>query len=117
MRLPRQPYSLLLPLLLLALSACAALGIAPAQSLDQRIAYAKGVDTAVLTASTAALRAQQISSADHEHVIKIAEQAKSLLDSAEALTSTDPTAAGAKLQLATAVLTELQSYLNSRKKV
>lgn len=102
-------------LVLVLLTACASLGIVPAQSLDQRIAYAKGVDTAVLTASTAALRAQEITSGDHEHVIAIADQAKSVLDSAVLLADTDPAAADSKLQLATSILTELQGYLNSRK--
>ncbi len=111
----RLPLFSLLPLILL-LSACASLGIAPAQSLEQKIAYAQGVDTAVLTASTSALRAGKISADDHEHVIAIAEQAKALIDSAKLLATTDATAANAKLQMATVILTELQNYLNSRKK-
>lgn len=104
-----------LPLLVLLLCSCAQLGIAPAQSFDQKLAYAEQVDTAVLTASTAALRAQQISSADHEHVIAIADQVKGLIDSAKLLSTTDPAGANAKLALATSVLTQLQTYLNSRK--
>lgn len=111
-----RPQRLYLPLLLVLLAGCQSLGIAPAESLDQRIAYAQGVDTAVLTASTAALRAEQITADDHEHVIKIAEQAKALIDSAKLLSATDETAAAGKLQMATAVLTELQRYLNSRKR-
>lgn len=102
-------------LALMTLSACAQLGIAPAQSFDQKLAYAEQVDTAVLTASTASLRAQQISSSDHEHVITIADQAKGLIDSAKLLSTTDPAGANAKLALATSVLTQLQQYLNSRK--
>lgn len=98
------------------LTACAALGIAPAQNLEQKIAYAQGVNTAVLTSSTAALRAQQITGDDHEHVIKIAEQAKALTDSARLLSATDTDAAARKLQMATVILTELQTWLNSRKR-
>jgi len=101
--------------LLLVLSSCAQLGIAPAKSFDQKLAYAEQVDTAVLSASTSALRAGQITSADQQQVITLADQAKGLIDAAKALSTTDPTGASAKLALATAVLTQLQTYLNSRK--
>jgi hypothetical protein len=101
--------------LFVLLSACAPLGINTAQSFDQKLAYAAQVNTSVLTASTAALRAKQISSKDHEEVIRLADQAKGLIDSARLLSSTNPQAAQAKLALATVVLTELQAYLNSRK--
>lgn len=103
-------------LTLVLLCSCAQLGIVPAQSFDQKLAYAEQVDTSVLMASTAALRAQQISSDDHEKVIAMADQAKSLIDSAKLLSTTDPTGANAKLALATSVLTQLQTYLNSRKR-
>jgi hypothetical protein len=105
-----------LPLILFLLCSCAQLGIAPAQSFDQKLAYAEQVDTAVLTASTSAVRAQQISSDDHQKVITVADQAKALIDSARPLSTTDPTAANAKLALATSVLQQLQNYLNSRKR-
>ena len=111
----KRTYSLFLPLFLLTLGACASLGIAPAESLDQKIAYAKGIDTSVLTASTASLRAGEISSDDHEHVIKIADQAKAILDSAQLLAGSDPQAAGDKLKLANTMLVELQAYLSARK--
>lgn len=104
----------LLPLLLL-LTACQSLGLNTPQSFDQKLAYAEQADTAVLTAATASLRAQQITSADQEQVIKLADEAKALIDSAKLLSSSDPTAANAKLALASAVLTQLQTYLNSRK--
>src|SRR5688572_27375488 len=68
--------------LFVLLSACAPLGINTAQSFDQKLAYAAQVNTSVLTASTAALRAKQISSKDHEEVIRLADQAKGLIDSA-----------------------------------
>jgi len=105
-----------LPILMMILASCAALGLEQAQSLDQKIAYAQGIDTAILTASTAAVRARQITSDDHEHVIEIAEQAKALIDSAELLSATDTDAAARKLQMATVILTEIQSWLNSRKR-
>lgn len=102
-------------LCLLFLTGCAAIGLSPAQGLDQKLAYAEGVDTAVLAASTAALTAGQITSADQAQVINLADQAKTLIDSARQLEATDTTAASAKLTLANGVLTQLQAYLNSRK--
>ena len=113
MRLKLNPAAFVL---LVLLTGCAALGISTPQSLDERLAYAQTIDTAVLAASTSALRAGQISADDHEHVIKIADQVKGLIDSARAIASTDSEGADAKLRLATAILTEIQSFLNSRKK-
>ncbi len=104
-----------LSLALVLLCSCAQLGIAPAQSFDQKLAYAEQIDTAVLTASTAALRDQQISSADHQKMIALADQAKGLIDSARLLSTSDLTAANQKLTLATAILQRLQTYLTSRK--
>src|SRR6266852_6028243 len=105
-----------LPLsLLLLLGSCSSVGLAPAQSFDQKLAYAEQVDTSVLTASTASLRAGQISSADQQQVITMADQAKALIDSAKLLEATDPIQANAKLALASAVLTQIQSYLTARK--
>jgi DNA uptake protein ComE-like DNA-binding protein len=107
--------TLRLPLLLALalLVSCAQLGIAPAQSFDQKLAYAEQADAAVLTASTASLRAQQISSADHEKVIAMADQAKGFIDAAKL--ASNPADANAKLALATAVLTQIQTYITAHK--
>lgn len=108
--------TLILPLLALLIASCASLGITSPESFDQKLIYAYGVNTSVLTAATASLRAHEISSDDHAEAMKLSDQAKTLLDSAKLLSGTDPNAANAKLQLATTVLTELQAYLNSRKR-
>lgn len=104
----------LLPLLLLVLSACSTLGVAPAQSFDQKLAYAYATHTAVLTTATNALSAGTIKSADAEQVLKLADESRALLDGAKAVSSTDPTMAGNKLALAASILTQLQSYLQAR---
>lgn len=102
--------------LLLILTACASLGIESPQSFDQRLAYSQGVATSVLSASTASLRAEEITSDDHAHVIAIVDQAKALIDSAKLLSASDLPAANAKLQAATQVLVQIQAYLDSRKR-
>lgn len=97
------------------LSACAALGIVQAQSFDQRLAYALGVNTSVRDTSTSALDAGTITSADMEHVLKFNDQARSLLDAARvAHQAGDTETAEGRLLLATNILTQLQAYLRSR---
>lgn len=105
----------LILLMALCIAGCSTLGITSPQSFDQKLIYASGVNTSVLTGATAALRAHEISSEDHAQAMKLADEANTLIASAKLLSGTDPTAANAKLELATAVLTQLQTYLNSRK--
>jgi len=105
---------LLLPLLALLLSACASLGIAPAETFNQKVAYAIGVHTAVLQAATKGVTAGTISSADGEAILKQADDAKVLIDGAVGLsTSGDATGATNRLAIAVSALTALQTYLAS----
>lgn len=100
--------------LLLMLSACASLGMQPAQTFNQKLAYAIGIHTAVLQATTAAVNAHTLSSSDAQAVLTQADNARTLLDAAAAAnTAGDITGATNKLQIATAALTALQSYLNT----
>lgn len=97
------------------LSACSALGIVQPQSFDQRLAYAAGVNTAVRDASTSALDGGTISSADMEHVLKLNDQTRVLLDAARAASQAgDTETAEGRLLLATNILTQLQAYLRSK---
>ena len=99
---------------LLLLAACAQLGLAPASSLDQRIAYAYGTHTAVLESTTAALEAGDIGIEDAQRVLKVADQSRQALDAAKlALNAGDVQTAEGRLQLAVSLLTELQTYLRS----
>lgn len=100
--------------LLMVLAACQSLGLAPAQTFDQKLAYAYGTHTAVLQAATAAVNAGSITPADGQAVFALAQQSRTLLDSARTLEATDATAAGNKLALAAAVLAQLQTFLQSR---
>lgn len=100
-------------ILTLLLWGCAQLGLAPAQTFDQKVAYAYGTHTAVLQATTAALTAKAITVDDAKHVATLADQSKALLDAARL--AGDPTEASNKLLLATAILTQLQQYLQTHK--
>lgn len=106
---------LYLALLLFVCAACAQLGLAPAQSFDQKLAYAYGTVTAVTQAATAALNSKDITSADAEQILRLRDESRSILDAAKVASSVgDTTTANGKLLLATSILTQLQAYLNSR---
>jgi len=113
--LKQYPRFLVLVLLSAALlNGCASLGVTPAQTFDQKVAYAIGVHTAVLQASTNAVTAGSMSSSDAQSVLSQADNAKAILDAAIAANSAgDLTGATNKLAIASAALAALQSYLNS----
>jgi hypothetical protein len=96
---------------------CAQLGLQPAQTVPQKIAYAYGVHTAVLTAAASSLAAKTIDVPTAKEVATLADQSRALLDSAKAIADSggDLTAASSKLALATAILTQLQTYLQGSK--
>lgn len=103
-----------LPFVLL-LAACAQLGLAPASTLTERLAYAYGTHTAVLQATTSSLDAGDIKSEDAERILKIADQSRQALDAAKlAIGAGDTQTAEGRLQLATAILIELQAYLRRK---
>lgn len=96
------------------ITGCASLGLTPAGSFDARLAYAYGTHTAVLQAASAAVTAGTISKKDGETVLTLATQSRALLDSARAVENTDPTTAAGRLTLAVNVLTQIQTYLQSK---
>ena len=96
------------------ITACASLGLAPADSFDARLAYAYGTHTAVLQAASAAVNAGTLTPKDGEAVLTLAQQSRTLLDSARAVESTDPSTAAGRLTLAASILTQLQTFLQSR---
>lgn len=115
MRLPQRPYSLLLPLLLLALSACATLGIEAPKDIPDRIAYVTSGADAVVVSATNALNAHAISSSDAQYVSAAGRQLSALAEAAS--TETDPRAAQDRLALAEGVLKQLQVYVATHQKV
>lgn len=105
-----RPLRLLLLPLLLVLSACAAL--TPPKSFDDRLAYAYGTHTAVLTAAARSVSAQEITSGQAETVLQLADESRQVLDAARlAAAAGDARTADGQLALATNVLTQLQLYL------
>lgn len=101
--------------LFVLLSACSQLGLAPADSFDKKLAYAYGTHTAVLQSATSAVVHKDITPDDGKQVLKLADESRGLLDAAKDLSVTgDLTGAGNKLVLATAILTQLQTYLRAK---
>jgi hypothetical protein len=101
--------------IILLLVGCASLGLAPAQTFDQKLAYAYGTHSAVQQGATQALADKTLSSTDAMQVLKLADESRALLDAARAAAKVgDPTTANGKLVLATSILTQLQTYLRSK---
>lgn len=99
---------------LVLLAGCAQMGLAPAKSFDDRLAYAYAVNTSLREASTSALNAKQITSDDMEHVMAVNDQARSILDAARSMKVTDLHTAEARLVLATSLLAQLQQFLKDK---
>lgn len=102
----------LIPLLLLLLSGCASLGLAPAPTLDDKLVYAyAGVDTA-LQSITSATTSGLLSSNKATQANQMTLAVKTSLDQAK-LAEASGNVQGAQndLALATAALTALQAFL------
>jgi hypothetical protein len=99
-----------------SLAACAQLGLAPARSLDDRLAYAYAVHTAVVEVISSAAQTGQLPAIEARQAANLAENSRQLLDAARALEQTDAKGANSRLTLATAVLDQLQTYLRNRGK-
>ena len=103
--------------LLLLTAACTSMGLQSATSLDQKIAYAYGTHTAVLTAAGNALEAGSITADDASQVLRLADESRVLLDGARlAATGGDVATAEGRLTLATNLLQQLLDYLNAKGK-
>lgn len=97
-----------------ALAACATLLVSP-QSVSEKIAAGYIAQTSVLRAATVALNTGDISSADAEQVLKIATEARKVLDGAKlASEAGDVKTAEGRLAMATTILTELQAFLREK---
>lgn len=105
---------LFLPLLLI-LTACASLGLAPASSFEERLAYAMSQNAAVRNTAAVSLEHQEISLEDAQRVLKITDEVRTVLDAARlAAGAGDVSTAEGRLQLATSILVNLQAYLRNR---
>jgi hypothetical protein len=101
--------------LLVLLTACAPLGLAPASTFEERLAYAVSQNAAVRSAASVSLERNEIGLEDAQRVLKITDEVRTALDAARLASGAgDVSTAEGRLQLATAILVELQNYLRSR---
>lgn len=115
----RHPFAAIASLyfLFLLLAGCASLGLAPASTFEQKLAYAVSQNAAVRTAAANALDAGDIQLADAQSVLKLTDESRTLLDAARvAAGAGDLSTAEARLGLATTILVKLQAYLRERNK-
>lgn len=99
----------------MVLVGCASLGTEPAQTFSQKLAYAEGVHSAVLDATTSAVTAGTVGSADAQKILVQADQAEVVLNAAAAAHKAgDEAGANAKLAVALNALTALQEYLRAQ---
>lgn len=104
-----------LPLLLI-LTACASLGLAPASTFEERLAYAVSQNAAVRQAAAVSLENGEISLEDAQYVLKLTDESRKLLDAARLASGVgDVSTAEGRLSVAVSVLTNLQAYLRSKK--
>lgn len=97
----------------LMLGACASLGLAQPQTLDQKLAYGYAGVTTALNTITTATTAGQLTSAQATEANNLALQVKAILDNARALEGNDATAAQNDLTLALSSLTAVQQFLTA----
>jgi hypothetical protein len=101
--------------LLLILTACGSLGLAPASSFEERIAYAVSQNAAVRKAAAVSLERNEIALEDAQRVLKITDEIRTALDAARlAAGAGDVSTAEGRLQFATSILINVQAYLRSR---
>lgn len=104
----------ILPLLLI-LTACASLGLAPASTFEERLAYAVSQNAAVRETAAVSLERNELALEDARRVLKITDEVRTALDAARlAAGAGDVSTAEGRLQLATSILVNLQAYLRSR---
>lgn len=97
------------------LAGCAQLGLQPAKSFDDRVAYGYSTVTSVRNSTANALNAGLIKVEDAKQVQALADQARAGLDASRgAWVVGDTKTALGRLELANAVLTNLAVYLQQR---
>jgi uncharacterized protein YceK len=96
------------------LTGCTALGLAPAQTTDQKIAYAYAGVTGVLNTIAQATDAGALTSVKAQQANQLAVQVKTTLDAARLASGAgDSSTALQDLNMATAALTAVQQYLTA----
>ncbi len=102
-----------LSVLAFVLLACSSLGLAPAQTLDQKIAYGYAQNAGVRQAAATALENHRLEVGEARAVLETTNQIRSVLDASKAATDVgDLKTAEARLALAISLLAALQQRLN-----
>lgn len=96
---------------LLVLCACSSLGLPTAKTFNERLAVGYGTVTTVRQETGTLLSGNRIKAEDAQNVQTQADNARTGLDLARAVSPTDPTGAETKLTQALQVLQALQTYL------
>lgn len=101
--------------IVLLLTGCESLGLAPAKTFDQQLAYGYSTVASIRQSAANALTTGTIKVADAEQVQKLSDQARAGLDAARgASLQGDMKTAVGQLQLANSVLTQLAVFLQSK---
>ncbi len=95
-------------------SACASVGLPTAETFNEKLAVGYGTVTQVRSTATQLVMTKRLGSADASNVQAQADSARAGLDIARDMSKSDLPAANTRLQMATTVLTALQSYLSAR---
>lgn len=102
--------------LLFLLTSCASVGLQPATTVDERIAYAVSQNAAIRQTAANSLDAGDIQLADAQYVLKTTDETRAFLNAAkDASGAGDIKTAEGRLLVATNVLTALQTYLRTKK--
>jgi hypothetical protein len=99
---------------LVVLSACSSLGLTPATSPSQGLAYAYGTVAAVRSSAAAALTAGTLSTSQGQQILDLTDKARASLDAGEMVVVSNPTnvtGVAGYLSTATSLLTEAQALL------
>jgi len=105
-------------LLVFFMLGCSSVGLAPAQNMEQRIAYAYATNFGLRNSAATALNGGRIEAKEAGAALEITNQARTLLDAARMANGVgDTKTAEARLVLALSVLQALQNRLNEVPKV
>ena len=105
---------LAIALSLVVMAGCSQLGLAPAASPSEGLAYGYGTVASIRSTAASALTAGTITTAQAQQILTITDQARAALDAGEAVAITAPTnTAGISgyLTTATELLTQAQALL------
>jgi len=102
------------PTMPMLLASCASLGMVAPQSTQQRIALALAQNTGLRNTSTYALQQGIIKASEGESIKAVNDQARVLLDLADTALSSDPAGATRNVDLAIALMRELQRRLEAK---